>query len=399
VCGVVVLAGIPVGIGKLPASGSTLSAAALRSKILKSASVPYEGYAESIGALGLPQLPDLGDVTTLLDGTTDLYAWYRSPTQWRADDISQTGETDIYQTGDGTYQWDYGRNLLTHVDGPPSVRLPQTADLLPPALGLRLLRLASPADHLSRLPSRRVAGVDAAGLRLVPAGPATTVAEIDIWADPVSGLPVEVQVTGKGSAQPVIFTRFLDLSLRRPSLATVTPHPAPGVGVTLTKPADANSILNGFGPPMPGGLAGLGRVAAPGDLTDVAAYGTGLTQFAVVPLPLRVGVEAISAARSAGAADVTLPGAPAGETAVLIRTPLLTVLLVSSVPVSSVQGRNGQVVIVPRGGRPPRRALAPAEAGRPLEPFGYTFMLAGPVTPALLQQAASDLLHSVGRTP
>ena len=52
---------------------------ALRTRILASAHVPYQGYAESTVSLGLPSLPDLSGVSMLLDGTTDQYTWYRSP--------------------------------------------------------------------------------------------------------------------------------------------------------------------------------------------------------------------------------------------------------------------------------------------------------------------------------
>ncbi len=352
-CGVALLCGLPAIVAALPAPSSTLTAAALRARILASADVPYQAYAESSVDLGLPALPDLGDVSTLLDGITDQEVWYRSPGQWRADVVTSAGETDTYQTSHGIFLWDYSSNLLTQILGSEPVRLPRAADLLPPDLARRLLGYASPADHLSRLPSQRVAGVAAAGLRLVPADPATTVGAIDIWADPASGLPVEVAVTGRGSSQPILVARFLDLSQSRPPLATVTPSPAPGVGFTTTVLPDVSGILNGFGPLLPAQIAGLDRVAAPGGLADVAAYGTGFSRFAVLPLPYGVGERALSAADDAGAGGVSL----SGGTGALITTPLLTVL------------------------------LAQAQSGGPV------YLLTGTVTPALLVRAATDLLN------
>ena len=104
--------------------------------------------------------------------------------------------------------------------------------------------------------------MDAAGLRLVPADPDTTVGAISIWADPGNGLPVEVDLTGRGASQPILVARFLELNESRPALATVTPHPAPDVGVATAELPDVTGILNGFGPPLPGRLAGDRR--APG---------------------------------------------------------------------------------------------------------------------------------------
>jgi hypothetical protein len=352
-CGVLLVCALPAVIGAWPVPASSLSAAALRARILRSADVPYQGYTESNVDLDLPSLPDLGDVSSLLDGITDQYAWYRSSVHWRADVITATGETDTYQTSQGTFQWSYSANLLTHIVGAQPVRLPQAADLLPPALALRLLGFASSATRISRLPSQRVAGVDAVGLRLSPDDPETTIGAVDIWADPASGLPVEVDIIGQGSSQPILVSRFLELSESRPSLAVVTPDPAPAVGVTTTRLPDISGILNRFGAALPGQIAGMNRVPAPSGLDDVAAYGSGFSRFAVLPLPNRVGQSALNAAEDAGAGGISL----SGGTGALIETPLLTVL------------------------------LAQSQSGGPV------YLLTGAVTPTLLIRAGSDLMN------
>lgn len=342
----------------LPVPGSDIGAQALRTRILASARLPYQGYAESTVDLGLPVLPDLQSVSRLFDGTTDQYVWYVSPGHWRSDGLSAAGESDVYQVCRVTYLWNYTNNLLTRIVGGQPVRLPRSADLLPPALARMLLGLASPADHLSRLPSMRVAGVDAAGLRLVPADRTTTVGAIDIWADPADGLPVEVKIMGRGVKRPVLVASFLELSQRRPAFATVIPHPDPGVDAVTARLSSLNGILNGDGDgdrdgdPFPASLAGLGRIATPGGLTGVAAYGTGFSRIVLLPLPGKAGSQAVSAATSSGTAKVRLPGG----TGLLIRTPLLTVLLATT------------------------------------QRFGRTFLFTGAVTPALLEHAASDLL-------
>jgi hypothetical protein len=351
-CGVALLCGLPTIVAAWPVPNSQLSAAALRARILASADVPYQGYVESSVDLDLPSLPDLGDVSSLLDGVTDQDAWYRSPGQWRADVITETGEDDTYQTSQGTFEWSYSANLLTQVIGAQPVRLPRAADLLPPALALRLLGFASSGTHISRLPSQRVAGVDAAGLRLLPDDPDSTVGAVDIWADPRNGLPVEVAVIGRGATQPILVARFLDLTESRPSLAEVTPDPAPDIGTTITALPDVSGIVDRFGPPLPEQIAGMSRVPAPSGLPDVAAYGAGFSRFAVLPLPNRVGRSALNAAQTAGAGGVSL----SGGTGALIETPLLTVL------------------------------LAQSQFGGPV------YLLTGAVTPALLVRAGSNLL-------
>lgn len=353
-CGFALLCGLPAIVGAWPVPNSSLSATALQARIRASANVPYQGYVESDVDLDLPSLPDLGEVSSLLDGVTDQYAWYRSPGQWRADVITQSGEDDTYQTSQGTFQWNYSANLMTQVIGAQPVRLPRAADMLPPALALRLLSFASSGTRISRVASQRVAGVDAAGLRLLPDDPDSTVGAVDIWADPANGLPVEVDVFSHGATKPILVTRFLDLSESRPSLADVTPNPAPDVGTTVTALPDVSGIVDRFGPPLPQQIAGMSRVAAPSGLEDVAAYGAGFSRFAVLPLPNRVGQSALNAAESAGAGGVSL----SGGTGALVETPLLTVL------------------------------LAQSQFGGPV------YLLTGAVTGPLLVRAASDLLNA-----
>ena len=355
-CGVALLCGLPAIIAAWPVPDSSLSAAALRSRILSSGSVPYSGYAESSVSLGLPNVPDLGDVTTLLDGNTDQYAWYLSADQWRSEVITTGGESDTYQTSYGTFLWDYSRSLLTTVLGSQPFRLPRAADLLPTELARRLLSYASPADHISRLPSQRIAGVDAAGLRVVPASPMTTIGAIEVWADPANGLPIEVSVTGRGGSQQVLAARFFDLNESRPSVADLSPNPAPGVAQTTTELPDIRVFLNGFGPQLPDQLAGVRQAASTSGLADIATYGSGFSRFAVVPLPHETGDHAVDGALGVGTPRLNFPGTISTE----IQTPLINAVLVQ-----------------PLGGR------------------GPVYMLVGTVAASELVKSASALLTDV----
>ncbi len=320
--GTALLCGLPALIAAWPVPAATVSATQLRDRIISSGDVPYQGYVESNVDLGLPSLPDLGDVTSLLDGTTDQYAWYRSVDQWRADVLTSAGESDTYQSGAyGTYEWNYSDNLLTQIVGSQPVRLPRPADLLPPALAERLVSYAESGTRVSTLPARRVAGVDAAGLRLTPAGTTSTISAVDVWADPHTGVAVEVQIFGRNSAAPVLVSQFLDVSFTPPTLAVVSPDLGVGVDYASSSLPDVSRILHGYGPELPSSLGDVGEVTGVPGLPDLAAYGTGFARFAVVPLPPSTGQSLIQAASSAGV-TVQL----GGGTAVIILTPLMTVL-------------------------------------------------------------------------
>jgi hypothetical protein len=348
--GTALLCGLPALIAAWPVPAVAVSTAQLRARVLSSAGVPYQGYVESNVDLGLPSLPDLGNVTSLLDGTTDQYAWYLSADQWRADVLTSAGETDTYQSAEfGTYEWNYSGNLLTQVLGSEPVRLPRAADLLPPALAQRLLSYAGSATRVSALPARRVAGVDAAGLRLTPAGSTSTISAVDVWADSRTGLAVEVEIFGRGSTAPVLVSQFLSVSFARPSAATLTPNLSTSVNFATSSLPDVTRILNSYGPGLPAGLGGVARVAGVPGLPDVAAYGSGLARFAVVPLPYSTGQSLIQAASSAGVTVRLGSG-----TAVIIQTPLVTVLVSQ-------------------------------------QPAGPVYLLAGTVTADVLERAAQQL--------
>jgi hypothetical protein len=349
--GVALLCALPAIVAAIPVPASALSPTQLRARVIASADVAYEGYAESHIDLNLPKLPHLYNVIALLDGTTDQYTWYRSAQQWRADTLSAASENDTYQTSQGVFIWDYGLNLLTQIVGSQPVRLPRAADLLPPQLARRLISFAGHTDRMYRLPAQRVAGIDAAGFRLVPGSGASTISAVDIWADPGNGVPVQVEIFARGMSSPVLVSRFLDLGFAKPPVATVTPRPGPGVSFAATGLPNVAGILNAYGPALPSKLGGANRVPNPGGLADVAAYGNGLARFAVVPLPASAGDAVMQTASSAGA-SIQLTGSSA---AVLITSPLLVMLIVRS-------------------------------------PIGHTFLLTGAVTAQVLERAATQLM-------
>lgn len=292
---------VPQVPGWLPVSSASVEPAELRQRVLGSANQPYQGYAEVNGTLQVPALPHLSDLTALLTGTTRVRTWYDSPSRWRFDVVSTVGERDVYGTPDGEYTWDYGANQLTRLVGQPPVRVPRAGDLTPPELARRVLSTAA-GDPVTALPARRVAGRDAAGLRLVPRDPDTTIGHVDIWVDPAGGVPLAVEVTARGASRPVIASRFLEFSPARPAAAVLTPRRPPGSGYSIVAApgvADALGAL-GRGRP-PARLAGRDlREADAAGVRGIGVYGTGLSAFIELRVPGDIGAEAADAIVKAG---------------------------------------------------------------------------------------------------
>jgi hypothetical protein len=361
--GVLALCLLPAAVGAVAAKRTSDPAdpVRLRQQVLASTARPYQGYVDVQARLDLPDLPELGEVAGLFGGTTRLRAWYASADAWRVAVLSPTGERDIYRTLQGTYQWDFERNLVTEVLGDLPVRLPWAADLVPPYLARRLLSMAAD-EPVAAIGSRRVAGVTAYGLRLASADPDTTVGRVDVWADPTTGLPLEVEVAARGSDTPLIRTRFLDVSSSRPS-ARVLAAPRPvSAGFTTTSEPDVLSAINRSvaAVALPVNLAGRARMSPPSSLSTLggaAAYGTGLSRFFVLALPRPYGQRTLRAAEDHGGVPVELDGGHGFE----LSAPLLSTLVVHR-----------------DGGWPGPR----------------TFLLAGTVSPAVLRQAGGDLLRA-----
>jgi hypothetical protein len=173
------------------------------------------------------------------------------------------------------------------------------------------------------LPPQRIAGQSAVGLEVTPAARQSTIARADIWASPVTGLPLLVEVFDRGAAQPALETRFLQVGPWTPDAGVLTPQRGPATGFTTTTPSDFSGVLKNLDDELlPDSLAGLARQPSP--VPQIGVYGDGLAAFAVLTFRRDTGASLLQDALDAGAARLTYPdgaGAVAGA-------PLVNLVLV-----------------------------------------------------------------------
>lgn len=358
--GVAVLCLSPAAIAAWPvASAAEVAPAELRDRIVGSQQ-PYEGDVATDGRLGLPALPVLSELDAL--GSARLRAWYAGPDQWRVAELTAVGERDTYRTSAGLFRWDFERNLVAYIDGEPMVWLPGAPDLVPPELARRLL---TTDGELHPLPSRRIAGIDVAGVRLVPADPDTTVGRVDVWADPDSGLPVRVEVGGRDGGEPVFTTRFLQVRQSPPDPAVLAPELPGGAGFTATSSIEiADALAQVLTGTLPDTLANRERTwpAAIAEVTGGGVYGTGMSTMVVLALPGRLSGQTLDAARGAGGTPVPMSGAEAYE----LHASLLTAVVVHA---DHARVSDRETI--------------------------HSWLLAGLVDPRLLRQGAAELVASL----
>jgi hypothetical protein len=282
---VALLVALPGLVGAVPARDRPVAAGELLARVLASGPVAYQGYAEARAGLGLPDVPRAGRVVALLGETARMRAFVAGPELWRVDELTPVGERDLYRTSWGTWQWDSGERRAVATRGEAAVRFARPADLLPPELGRRVAAAAG-AGEVTRLGARRVAGVHALGLRIVPRSAGTTVARAELWADPASGLPVRVDLTAKGQHEPIVTSAFLDLRMGAPDPGDVRFAVPADADVQRDEAPDLARAIDRFSPfVLPDQLAGRARRTAVA--SAASTYGEGFELVAVVALPAR----------------------------------------------------------------------------------------------------------------
>jgi hypothetical protein len=300
------------------AARSDITAAELAGRIAQSAEVGWSGFVETAGTLQVPDSESFATLAQLLGENTRLRVWWRSTDDWRVDRIRSTGETDMFRQGWGIVRWVFESETATY--SPVSkIRLPDASDLLPPTFARSLLQGARESE-LSRLPARRIAGIDAPGVRLTPDEKATTIGRVDIWADPASGLALQVELYGVGEQRPVLTTTLRDLKLGPPPTTTTHFRLAEGVRVSYEQSVDVAAAANAFAAyDLPTSLAGLASRDSE-DPGAVGIYGRGPTTLIAIPLRGQVAGPLRRQLQDRGTAKITDVGtlAPVGPVELLI---------------------------------------------------------------------------------
>ncbi len=352
--GAVVLASAPLATRVLPVHQSDISATRLAARIHDSSRLGWSGEVRSLGSLQVPLTgSQFGGVARVLGEQTDLRVWWRDSENWRLDRIRATGESDLVRDGGLTVRWNYEDNKVNFTPY-SSVRLPDDVDVVPASLARRLLAGAKP-DELSRLPSRRVAGHDSAGLRLVPDDERSTIAAVEVWADEKTGLPLQVKVYGDPAGSvPILNTRLIAVSMGTPRPERTDFRLSDSLdfsrGVALDEAAGANAFAP-FDPPE--SIADLRRRGNPETFGAVGVYGRGPT--AILAVPVRRGTANDLHDQLAESRDARKAGR-----SISLEVGPISVLLV-------------------RGDR-------------------ANFLLTGTVSPETLRQASIDLVQNVRRT-
>jgi outer membrane lipoprotein-sorting protein len=318
--GVVAAAGIVVGVSaaasaavpSLPAK----TPAQLLTELAQAAGRPVSPLTATVqqtASFGLPELPGMsqasGATSSLLDGTQAIDIWYGGPKLVRIATPVPAGESDLRRDGSTVWLWNSKTQTATQVTLPAHVQAqkgngaagaggtsqsPQPPDT-PQAAASQLLAAIGPSTVVGVQSNVYVADRPAYQLSLAPKSSQSLVGRVLVAVDASSGIPLRVEVYGRGSAGLAYSLGYTKLAFGAPDAANFSFTPPPGATVKKqTVPSDPGALLPGSTPPGSGATGQAGKptvigadwlsvVATPADPAVAAAVQQLLTGQPATP--------------------------------------------------------------------------------------------------------------------
>ncbi len=240
--------------GSLPASaGDPLPSKSPRQVlelIAQHRGTSFSGTLKQTSNLGLPELPQNGPGASsqdtawleLLTGPHTARLYRDGAANARVQVLDRLAERDVIRHGNELWFYNSKDNTAAHAVLPPGAeKHPQPGQDSVPAPDALAEKLLSQLDRSSDVAvgsDVEVAGRAAYQLVLTPKSAATLLASVAISVDGLSGMPLGVQLTARGQADPAFSVEFTKLSLGAPDAAVFNFSPPPGATVKeLSVPA------------------------------------------------------------------------------------------------------------------------------------------------------------------
>ena len=276
--GVVVVAGVAVALPLSANATATLAPKTPQEVLtlaLNSSVTAFSGTVEQTSDLGLPSLPNgagssagssSDDAATsvassaieLLTGTHSARVYVDGPANLRLQVLDQLAERDVIRQGSTVWLYDSSDQTAVKATLPDRGAAPDAAAASPvPAspdetatpqqLAQKFLGAVDSTTDVSVGGEVSVAGRSAYDLVLTPQSGDTLVGAVSIAVDSETGLPLRVEVTARGAADPAFSTGFTALDLSTPSSDLFSFTPPAGTDVT-EKSAPAKPDVQATGP-------------------------------------------------------------------------------------------------------------------------------------------------------
>ena len=283
-----VIAGLSIPAAQASPALPAQTPAQLLAQVSADAKVPpLTGTVVETTSLGLPQLPQAGNPTSLsslITGSHTVNVYYQNAQHFRLQVPSSLSESDVIRNANKVWYWDSTRNAVTEYTWPKGALKPKQAPtgpvLTPQQAANEILKAVGKTTVVSVQTNVLVAGEAAYQLVLAPKDHRSLIGEVVIAVDGKYGFPLRVQVFAKGAKSPAFQVGYTQLAFVTPAPGNLTFTPPPGAKVKVVHLKDGSgSKRSGQPAQSPAGFGTYGSdwltvVAFPqSDLTP--SFGTG----------------------------------------------------------------------------------------------------------------------------
>jgi outer membrane lipoprotein-sorting protein len=223
---------------------------------------PMTGTVVETASLGLPQLPQTGNatsMTSLLTGSHTMKVYYQDSKHYRLSVPQPSSETDVIANGSTVWLWQSASDSVTEFTGADQASakkaVPQVTQtpLTPQQAANQVLAKVGATTLVSVQANVMVAGEPSYQLVLAPKDSRSLVGKVVIAVDGKYGVPLRVQLYAKGATSAAFQVGYTALQWVAPAPANFSFTPPKGASVDVVNEAKSAS-----GSKSPGNTAGFG---------------------------------------------------------------------------------------------------------------------------------------------
>jgi outer membrane lipoprotein-sorting protein len=247
-----VIAGLQIPSAQASPTLPARTPAQLLAEVSTDASLPpLTGTMVETTNLGLPQLPQVGNATSLssmLTGSHTMKIYYQDARQFRVAIPEPESEIDLIRNGATAWLWNSTANSVTKFNLPangkdkaarPKSELPSTP-LTPQQAANELLKAVGKTTVVSVEANVMVAGEPSYQLVLAPKDDRSLIGQVTIAIDAKYDVPLRVQVFAKGAANPAFQLGYTAIQFVAPAAANYNFTPPPGATVNVVSGSDGS---------------------------------------------------------------------------------------------------------------------------------------------------------------
>jgi outer membrane lipoprotein-sorting protein len=265
-----VIAGLQIPSAQASPALPARTPAQLLAEVSTDASLPpLTGTMVETTNLGLPQLPQVGNATSIssmLTGSHTMKIYYQDAGQFRVSIPQPESEIDLIRNGSTGWLWNSTENSVTKFELPAASKgkaarlkseLPSTP-LTPQQAANELLKAVGKTTVVSIEANVMVAGEPSYQLVLAPKDDRSLVGKVTIAIDAKYGVPLRVQVFAKDSASPAFQFGYTTIQFVAPAAANYDFTPPPGATVNVVNASDGSGTSAGGKQPDASGFGSYG---------------------------------------------------------------------------------------------------------------------------------------------